>query len=198
MLLMPMKRGSADVPGEDTPSVASTFHLRSEAPVDKFGGGGTRPPKRWRRRKGVEPSGDLTAAHAVLKTGEATGPHPPPHAVMSFEERVASFKLEAGIVQPRACGRRPFGGSAPCPHSRGFRRTCWVAVSCKVRQAARACGRRPFGGSAPRPHSRGFRRTCWVAVSCKVRQLPCAGTAKMSTALMSNGHGWHPPFTYRF
>src|SRR5512135_2866030 len=35
----------------------------------------------WRRRKGVEPSGDLTAAHAVLKTGEATGPHPPPWSV---------------------------------------------------------------------------------------------------------------------
>ncbi len=31
---------------------------------------------------GVEPTGaGITDAHTVLKTGEATGPHPPPEAV---------------------------------------------------------------------------------------------------------------------
>ena len=33
----------------------------------------------WRGRMGVEPTGaGSTDAHTVLKTGEATGPHPPP------------------------------------------------------------------------------------------------------------------------
>ena len=33
----------------------------------------------WRGRMGVEPTGaGITDAHAVLKTGEATGPLPPP------------------------------------------------------------------------------------------------------------------------
>ncbi len=34
---------------------------------------------KWRGRMGVEPTGaGITDAHTVLKTGEATGPHPPP------------------------------------------------------------------------------------------------------------------------
>jgi len=33
----------------------------------------------WRGRMGVEPtSARITGARTVLKTGEATGPHPPP------------------------------------------------------------------------------------------------------------------------
>ena len=39
----------------------------------------------WRGRMGVEPTGaGITDAHAVLKTGEATGPLPPPLRV-SFD-----------------------------------------------------------------------------------------------------------------
>ena len=41
----------------------------------------------WRGRMGVEPTGaGSTDAHTVLKTGEATGPHPPPR----YRELVAS------------------------------------------------------------------------------------------------------------
>jgi hypothetical protein len=33
----------------------------------------------WRGRMGVEPTSEgSTPTHTVLKTGEATGPHPPP------------------------------------------------------------------------------------------------------------------------
>jgi hypothetical protein len=41
----------------------------------------------WRGRMGVEPTGaGVTDAHAVLKTGEATGPLPPPST--SFRDSI--------------------------------------------------------------------------------------------------------------
>ncbi len=43
----------------------------------------------WRGRMGVEPTGaGNTDAHTVLKTGEATGPHPPPRGKIESKQAV--------------------------------------------------------------------------------------------------------------
>ncbi len=55
----------------------------------------------WRGRMGVEPTGaGFTDAHTVLKTGEATGPLPPPWVQ---DPRRAESNTRGGIVAVLPC-----------------------------------------------------------------------------------------------
>ena len=56
---------------------------------------------------GVEPTGaGVTDAHAVLKTGEATGPHPPPSGVCTSAGSLAwGAGGPGGITTPLSLAR---------------------------------------------------------------------------------------------
>jgi hypothetical protein len=50
---------------------------------------------------GVEPTGaGSTAAHTVLKTGEATGPHPPPSMMHQPKLVYARYPIPRQVVHP--------------------------------------------------------------------------------------------------
>src|SRR5262249_36454054 len=117
------------------------------------------------------------------------------HALSEGRFEDVLFVRDGHVVRPqraRTCGphsggprrrcRRPFGGArlrpeafggraAPRPHSRGFRRTCWVATRCQVRHTAGTVDlhyRRPInrrGTSAERRAERKSGPITWLSCS---------------------------------
>lgn len=58
----------------------------------------------WRGRMGVEPTSEgNTPTHTVLKTGEATGPHPPPQATSTRPGGAGPSLTRGNLVLVRLC-----------------------------------------------------------------------------------------------
>ena len=128
-------------------------HRGSRDSSSTAGAGEAKTHAQWRHHRVSRPHG---LAHTALRT---VGREDSSRRRAADHTAGATIKAVGG--RSRACGRRPYLWPAPRPHSRGFRRTCWVAAGCRAVSASRreqrsseACGPRRLGPlCAPPPRT---------------------------------------------